>query len=61
MSDEDFVELCISGGTVKVEEAIINGANVNAKDKDDTKRIESRKLWGSIFDDFANNIHALAN
>ena len=26
---------------MKVEEAIINGANVNAKDKDDTKRMES--------------------
>ncbi|MBQ6002370.1 MAG: ankyrin repeat domain-containing protein, partial [Synergistaceae bacterium] len=32
MSDDDFVELCKSGDAVKVEEAIINGANVNAKD-----------------------------
>lgn len=46
---------------MKVEEAIINGANVNAKDKDDTKRIESRKLRDSVFDDFANNIHTLAH
>lgn len=48
MSDEDFVELCISGGTVKVEEAIINGANVNAKDKDDTKRMESLYFMFSL-------------
>lgn len=34
MSDYDFVELCKSGDAAKVEEAIINGANVNAKDKD---------------------------
>ncbi len=34
MSDDDFVELCESGDAAKVEEAIINGANVNAKDKD---------------------------
>ena len=31
MSDDEFIELCISGDAVKVEEAIINGANVNAK------------------------------
>lgn len=32
MSDKDFVELCKSGNARKVEEAIMNGANVNAKD-----------------------------
>ena len=32
MSDAEFVELCKSGNAAKVEEAIRNGANVNAKD-----------------------------
>lgn len=31
---DDFIELCKSGDAVKVEEAIMNGANVNAKDND---------------------------
>ena len=31
ISDEDFVELCKSGNTQAVEEAIIDGANVNAE------------------------------
>ena len=34
MSDNDFIELCKSGDAEKVEEAILNGANVNAKDDD---------------------------
>lgn len=34
MSDNDFVELCEKGSAQEVEEAIMNGANVNAKDKD---------------------------
>ena len=34
MNDDKFVELCMSGDAKRVEEAIINGANVNArKDK----------------------------
>lgn len=32
MSDDDFLELCKSGDAKKVEQAIMNGANVNAKD-----------------------------
>lgn len=32
MSDEDFVELCRFGNARLVEKAIMNGANVNAKD-----------------------------
>jgi len=32
MSDDDFLELCKSGSAQKVKEAIMNGANVNAKD-----------------------------
>ena len=32
MSDSDFMKLCESGDAKKVEEAIVNGANVNAKD-----------------------------
>ena len=31
ISDKDFLYLCMSGDARKVEEAIINGANVNAK------------------------------
>ena len=31
MSDSDFVNLCESGNVAKIEEAIKNGANVNAK------------------------------
>ena len=34
MSDSDFLELCKSGDAKKVEEAILNGANVNAKAND---------------------------
>ena len=34
ISDSDFLRLCISGGIKSVEEAITNGANVNAKDND---------------------------
>ena len=34
MSDDDFVKLYWSGDAKKVEEAITNGANVNAKDND---------------------------
>ena len=34
MSDEDFLKLCKSGNVGKVEEAIKDGANVNAKDND---------------------------
>lgn len=34
MSDAEFIELCKSGDVRKVEEAIINGANVNAKYND---------------------------
>ncbi len=34
MSDYDFIELCKSGDAVKVQKAISNGANVNAKDND---------------------------
>ena len=33
LSDSDFIELCKSGDTQKVEEAIIDGANVNAIDE----------------------------
>ena len=32
MSDDDFVKLCMSGDIKKVEEAIMNGANINARD-----------------------------
>ena len=32
MSDDDFIKLCKLGDVQKVEEAIINGTNVNAKD-----------------------------
>lgn len=32
MSDEEFIDLCRSSNASKVEEAIQNGANVNAKD-----------------------------
>ena len=32
MSDKDFVNLCKSGNVSEIEEAINNGANVNAKD-----------------------------
>ncbi len=32
MSDKDFVNLCKSGNVSEIEEAIKNGANVNAKD-----------------------------
>ncbi|MBQ4402169.1 MAG: hypothetical protein II832_08395 [Synergistaceae bacterium] len=32
MGDSDFVELCKSGDVVKIEEAIINDADVNARD-----------------------------
>ena len=32
MSDKDFVNLCEFGNARKVEEAIMNGANVNARD-----------------------------
>lgn len=32
MIDEDFVELCATGSASEVEEALKNGANVNAKD-----------------------------
>ncbi|MBQ9575239.1 MAG: ankyrin repeat domain-containing protein [Synergistaceae bacterium] len=36
ISDNDFVKLCESGDITKIEEAIVNGANVNAKeDKDE--------------------------
>lgn len=31
MSDNDFLKLCSSGNATKVEEAIMNGANINAK------------------------------
>ena len=31
MSDKDFLKLCDSGDAKKIEEAIMNGANVNAK------------------------------
>ena len=34
MSDSDFLKLCEAGNAKKVEEAIMNGANVNAKDND---------------------------
>lgn len=34
ISDRDFLKLCKSGDAPKVEEAIMNGANVNAKDND---------------------------
>ena len=34
MSDEEFLELCSSGSIPRIEIAIENGANVNAKDKD---------------------------
>lgn len=33
MSDNDFIELCKSSDSRKVEEAIMNGANVNARTK----------------------------
>ncbi len=32
MSDSDFLKLCKSGDVAKIEQAIIDGANVNAKD-----------------------------
>ncbi|MBQ7733850.1 MAG: ankyrin repeat domain-containing protein [Synergistaceae bacterium] len=32
MSDEAFIHLCKSGNIAEIEEAILNGANVNAKD-----------------------------
>ena len=52
MSDEEFMELCASGNAAKVEEAIQNGANINAKDgfhtalmlAVDDKHIETVKL-----------------
>ena len=34
MSDEEFVELCKDGKSTEAEEALRNGANVNAKDED---------------------------
>ncbi len=35
MSDWDFFQLCMSGDARKVEEAIKNGANVNARGNDE--------------------------
>ena len=34
ISDNDFVELCKSGDAQKVEEAIMNGANVNVSENE---------------------------
>ena len=34
MRNSDFIELCKSGDVSKVEEAIMNGANINTKNKD---------------------------
>lgn len=35
MSDDDFMNLCTADKSREVEEAILNGVNVNAKDNDD--------------------------
>ena len=42
MSDKDFVNLCEFGNARKVEEAIMNGANVNARDSYTWNRNDSR-------------------
>ncbi len=34
MSDSDFIKLCASGSAQQVADAIKNGANVNAKSKE---------------------------
>ena len=47
MSDAEFVELCKSGNAVEVEEAIRNGANVNAKDNDGNTALMRAVLWGA--------------
>ena len=44
MSDKDFVNLCGFGDARKVEEAIMNGANVNAKDNDGRTAL----MWAKI-------------
>ena len=46
MSDEEFIELCKSGDARKVEEAIINGANVNAKDNYGWTALMEATFWG---------------
>ena len=43
MSDKDFVNLCKSGNVAEIEEAINNGANVNAKDHNITALMLAEK------------------
>ena len=44
MSDADFIKLCKSGDARKIEEAIMNGANVNAKDNEGWTAL----IWAAI-------------
>ena len=46
MSDAEFVKLCRARDTVKVAEAIRNGANVNAKNKDGRTAL----FWAVLYD-----------
>ncbi len=43
---DDFIELCKSGDAGKIEEAIMNGANVNAKDNDSTTALMLAAISG---------------
>lgn len=48
MSDEAFAELCKSGDSKKVEEAIINGTNVNALDNNNQTSLSEAVMRGHI-------------
>ena len=46
MSDDDFVEICKSGDTTKVEKEIINGANVESFSYQDHRK-DSALMWAT--------------
>ena len=46
MSDDDFVEICKSGDTTKVEKEIINGANVESFSYQDHRK-DSALMWSA--------------
>ena len=46
INDYDFLELCELGSVGKVEEAILNGANVNSKDNDGATALMYAAIYG---------------
>ena len=46
MSDAEFLALCKNGDAIKVQEAIMNGTNVNAKDNDGWTALMQAAFYG---------------